>query len=46
MMTEAEQINQNFPELAWLQAGLAELVSKTMSSVDQMQHVLKTKKPD
>jgi len=48
IMTDAsnsEQIVENLSELAWLQVGLAELASKTIGSVNQMQHVLKTKKP-
>ena len=42
----SEQINRNMSELAWLQAGLAELVTITTSSIHQMRHVLKTNNPD
>ena len=49
IMTDAsnsDQIRRNLSELAWLQAGLAELVAKTSKSIDKMEHVLKTKKPE
>ena len=43
--SDCEEVNESLSELAWLQVGLAELVSKTMTSIDLMQQVLKTKKP-
>jgi len=47
VMVEHDKIDGiDLPELAWLQVGLLELSSKVHRAVDQMQHVLKTKKPD
>jgi len=47
VMVDHEKIDGiDVPELAWLQVGLLELSSKVHYAVDQMKHVLKTKKPD
>jgi len=47
VMTEHEKIDCiDVTELAWLQVGLLELSAKVDYAIHQMQHVLKTKKPD
>jgi len=47
VMTEHKTIDGiDITELAWVQVGLLELSSKVHYAVDQMKHVLKTKKTD
>ena len=42
----SDQVTQSLPELAWLQAGLSELVAQTSRSIHTKQGVLKSQNSD